>query len=79
MSSKIKDPQLARISYRDMKNKFAIIVDDNQTKNICSLVFKEKVKNVEINGTPFTLEDVSVASITKIKKQLTERAIELLA
>jgi hypothetical protein len=78
MSSKIKDPQLARISYRDMKNKFAIIVDDNQTKNICSLVFKDKVKNVEINGNPYTLEDVTVASITKLKKQLTERAIELL-
>lgn len=78
MSSKIKDPQLARISYRDMKNKFAIIIDDNQTKNICSLIFKEKVKNVEINGSTFTLEDVTVASITKLKKQLTERAIDLL-
>jgi hypothetical protein len=78
MSSKIKDPQLARIGYRDMKNKFAIIVDDNQTKNICSLIFKENAKTIEITGTPHKLEDVSVASITKLKKQLTERALELL-
>jgi hypothetical protein len=78
MSSKIKEPQLERISYRDMKNKFAIIVDDNQTKNICSIIFKENSKTIEIDGTPNKLDEVTVASITKLKKQLTERAIELL-
>jgi hypothetical protein len=78
MSSKIKEPQLERISYRDMKNKFAIIVDDNQTKNICSIIFKENAKTIEINGNPFKLEEVSVASITKLRKQLTERAVGLL-
>ncbi|WP_333875791.1 type I restriction enzyme HsdR N-terminal domain-containing protein [Flavobacterium sp.] len=75
MSSKIKDPQLARISYRDMKNKFAIIVDENQTKNICSFVFKEKVKILEINGYRFDLEEVTVASITKFKKELLDSAL----
>lgn len=78
MSSKIKEPQLERISYRDMKNKFAIIVDDNQTKNICSIIFKENSKTIEIDGTPNKLEEVTVASITKLKKQLTERALEQL-
>ena len=75
MSTKIKEPQLARIKYRDMKNKFAIIVDENQTKNICSFVFKEKVKSVEINGFRFDLEEVTVASITKLKKELLESAL----
>lgn len=79
MSSKIKDPQLARISYRDMKNKFAIIVDENQTKNICSVVFKEKVKIIEINNRRHELEEVTVASITKLKKDLIDSALGYLS
>lgn len=75
MSSKIKAADLERISYRDLKNSFLIIVDDKQTKNICSLVFKEKLKAIDINGYRFELEDVSVSSITKLKKELTESAL----
>ena len=75
MSSKIKAADLERISYRDLKNSFLIIVDDKQTKNICSLVFKEKLKAIDINGDRFELDDVTVSSITKLKKQLTESAL----
>jgi hypothetical protein len=75
MSSKIKASDLERVSYRDLKNSFLIIVDDKQTKNICSLVFKEKLKAIDINGNRFELEDVSVSSITKLKKELIESAI----
>lgn len=75
MSSKIKTVDLDRISYRDLKNSFLIIVDEKQTKNICSLVFKEKLKAIDINGSRFELEDVSVSSITKLKKELTESAL----
>ena len=75
MSSKIKAADLERISYRDLKNSFLIIVDDKQTKNICSLVFKEKLKAIDINGNRFELDDVSVSSITKLKKELTESAL----
>lgn len=75
MSSKIKAVDLERISYRDLKNSFLIIVDDKQTKNICSLVFKEKIKAIDINGNRFELEDVSVSSITKLKRELTESAL----
>lgn len=75
MSSKIKATDLERISYRDLKNSFLIIVDDKQTKNICSLIFKEKLKAIDISGNRFELEDVSVSSITKLKKELTESAI----
>jgi len=75
MSSKIKAVDLERISYRDLKNSFLIIVDDKQTKNICSLVFKEKIKAIDINGNRFELEDVSVSSITKLKKELIESAL----
>lgn len=75
MSSKIKAADLERINYRDLKNSFLIIVDDKQTKNICSLVFKEKLKAIDINGNRFELEDVTVSSITKLKKELTESAL----
>lgn len=79
MSSKIKTVELDRISYRDLKNSFLIIVDEKQTKNICSLVFKEKLKAIDINGSRFELEDVSVSSITKLKKELTESALSNLS
>lgn len=79
MSSKIKPIDLERISYRDLKNSFIILVDDKQTKNICSLVFKEKLKAIDINGDRYELEDVSVASITKLKKVLTDSAIKNLS
>lgn len=75
MSSKIKTVDLDRISYRDLKNSFLIIVDEKQTKNICSLVFKEKLKAIDIKGNRYELEDVSVSSITKLKKELTESAL----
>jgi hypothetical protein len=78
LSSKIKNAELQRISYRDLKNKFIIIVDDKQTKNICTLIFKEKSKVIEINGSTYNLEEVSVASITNLKKELTESAINSL-
>jgi hypothetical protein len=78
MSPKIKDPQLARISYRDMKTMFTILADDNQNKQICSIIFKDKLKVIEINKIRFELEDVSVASITKLKKDLTESALKYL-
>ena len=78
MSSKIKGLQLERISYRDLKTMFIIIVDDNQNKQICSIVFKENSKIIEIKKTTYKLEDVSISSITKLKKELTEMAISLL-
>lgn len=76
MSSKIKNTDLERIGYRDLKNMFLIIVDDKQNKKICSVVFKEKSKVIEIDGYRFELEDVSISSITKLKKELTESALK---
>jgi hypothetical protein len=75
MSPKIKENQLARIGYRDLKNVFIIIVDGKQTKNICSIVFKGKTRNIEINGETISLKDVTIAEITKLKKQLIDSAI----
>lgn len=78
MSSKVKNQDLDRIGYRDMKHQFAVLVDDNQKKKICSLILKERVKVIEIAGVRFDLDDVSIGSLTGLKKQLTESAISCL-
>jgi hypothetical protein len=75
MSSKIKGPQLERISYKDLKTMFVIIVDGNQNKQICSVIFKDNSKVIEINKNPYKLEEVSISSITKLKKELIEKAL----
>lgn len=76
MSSKIKNGDLDRVGYRDLKNMFIITVDDKQTKKIATVIFKEKSKVIEIDGNKYDLEDVSIASITKLKKELTESALK---
>ena len=79
MSSKIKSPQLDRISYRDLKTMFIIIVDDNQNKQICSVIFKDNSKVIEIDKKPYKLDEVSISSITKLKKELIEKALSHLS
>ena len=70
MSSKFKNSELERISYRDQKNSFKILVDDNQKKCICNIILKEKVNYIEISGKKLDIQDVTVAVITKYKTAL---------
>lgn len=76
MSSKFKNADLDRISYRDLKGSFLVLFDDNQTKRICSLILKENSKVIEISGERYQLEDTSIASITKLKKELVDSALK---
>jgi hypothetical protein len=76
MSSKFKNSDLDRIGFRDLKGFFLILFDDNQKKRICSLVFKETSKVIEIDNERFPINEVSVASITKLKKQLLDSALK---
>ena len=78
MSSKIKNSDLDRISYRDYKGSFKIIVDKNQTKDICSLILRESSKIIEINGVRNDIQDMSIASLTKYKKKLIKSALNIL-
>jgi len=75
MSSKFKNADLDRISYRDLKGSFLVLFDDNQKKRICSLIFKENSKHIEIGNDKFPLDDTNIASITNLKKQLVESAL----
>ena len=78
MSYKIKSPQLERISFRDLKTIFIITVDNNQNKQISSVIFKENSKVIEINKVPYKLDDVSISSLPKLKKELTEMVFHFL-
>lgn len=68
-----KEISSERISYRDQKNSFLILVDDNQKKMICRLIFTHNKKKIEINGKPFELEGLD--TVVNLKKELTEAAL----
>lgn len=69
-----KEIESDRISYRDQKNSFLVLVDDNQKKVICRLIFSQNKKNIEINGQPYEVEGLD--SIVKLKQKLTESALQ---
>jgi hypothetical protein len=77
MSSKIKDAELSRISYRDFKGSFAIIVDDSNRKKICSLLLHKN--QIEINKDTFDLKGTNITSLTEFKKELVTSALECLS
>jgi predicted nucleic acid-binding protein len=56
--------------------KHFLTFDDNQKKRICSLTFKENSKVIEIDNERFPISEVSVTSITKLKKQLLDSALK---
>ena len=78
MSSKIKNTELDRIGYRDMKGSFAILVDDNSRKKVCSLILKDNKKVIVINDQSFELNGTSVTELTTYKRELVDSAINIL-
>jgi predicted type IV restriction endonuclease len=78
MSSKFKNSDLDRVGYKDFKGSFKILVDGKQTKSICSLVLGQNKKIIEINNVRYELEDLSISSLTKLKKELVQSALDLL-
>jgi predicted type IV restriction endonuclease len=69
---------LDRISYKDLKNTFLIIVDGKQTKQICSFQLKETKSILHIKDQNYELEEVSVPEITKYKKEIIDSALKYL-
>ena len=78
MSSKVKDNELDRISYRDYKGFFNIIVDNSSRKSICSFKLLPNKKSVSINNESFNLDSVTVKEITNYKRQLVSSATKTL-
>jgi hypothetical protein len=65
-----------RITYRDQKGAFNILVDDNQKKTICQLKFSDSSKKIVIGMNDYPLE--SIDDILKFKNELNDRTLGLL-
>ena len=65
-----------RISYRDQKGTFNVMVDDNQRKIICQLKFTDSSKKISIGMNDYPLE--SIDDILKFKSELNDRTVSLL-
>ncbi len=76
MSSKIKNDQLDRISFRDYKGFFTVLVDNSQRKSICFFKLSSTKKVLKIDQDEFEIDAVSVKEITKYKRQLVDSAIK---
>lgn len=61
-----------RITYRDQKNSFNVIVDDNNKKLIAKITNSKNKYFIEINGNKFDFNGLE--SIVALKRQLAENA-----
>ena len=65
-----------RITYRDQKGTFNIMIDDNQRKIICQLKFTDSGKKISIGLNDYPLE--SIDDILTFKNELNDRTVSLL-
>jgi len=66
----IKKIDFSRISYRDQKNSFNIIVDDNQRKLIAKITSNKDKYFIEIGGSGNKIPVDDLASIVALNKQI---------
>jgi hypothetical protein len=66
-----------RISYRDQKGNFNIMIDENQKKIICQLKFTDSVKKISIGFKDDIILD-TIDDILKYKNELIDRTLSLL-
>lgn len=68
-----KEIDADRISYRDQKNSFNILVDDNNKKIICKILCSRNNYSLEINGIKHEVKGIE--SVVAMKKQLLDAAM----
>ena len=68
---------IERVGYRDYKGFFNILIDDNQRKCICTLHLNGTKKHIQIGQERHEIESVSVAALTKFKKEIVDSATSL--
>jgi hypothetical protein len=66
----IKKIDFSRISYRDQKNSFNIIIDDNQRKLIAKITSSKDKYFIEIGGNGIKIPVDDLASIVALNKQI---------
>jgi hypothetical protein len=62
-----------RISFKDQKNSFVIVVDGNIRKSICALVFSDKLKKIQIGNKTTNVENID--DVLNLKKDLLDSAL----
>lgn len=75
MSSKIKNDDLDRISYKDYKGQFKIIIDNMPSKQICFFIINKFKNSLVIKDKEFQLNAISSKEITKYKRFIVKEAI----
>ena len=55
------------------------MIDNMPSKEICSLVIKDYIKTLYINGQEYTLNSLSNKEMVKYRKKLTDAALSILA
>ena len=73
--SNFKKIEPSRITYRDNKNNFIVLVDDNQKKTICRITSNRGRHYLEINGHDKKHEVNGIDSIVNLSKALKEAAV----
>lgn len=74
----IKKLDASRINYRDLKNSFNILVDDNNKKIICKITSTRGKYYLDLNNSNEKVEVKGLESIVPLKKDLINIATELL-
>lgn len=72
----IKKMDASRISYRDQKNSFNILVDDNNKRIIGKITHARNKYSIEINGGKYDVNGIE--SIVALKKQLIDITTQFL-
>ena len=62
-----------RVSFRDQKSAFSIMIDNNQRKNICDIKISNKGKSISIGDFKTVYQKVD--DLVKLKKKLVDRAL----
>ena len=65
--------QTERVTYRDQRTVFSILIDDNIRQKVCDLIIKNKHnRTLILDSVRYDIPDID--SILKLKKQLIEKA-----
>jgi hypothetical protein len=74
LTPKLKN-EVDRVSYKDYKGQFKIIVDNMPSKEICHLILNQRTLKIEFEKDSFQLMKVSAEEIAKHKKRIVKEAI----
>lgn len=68
-----------RITYRDQKNSFNVLIDDNNKKIICKIISSKNKYFIELNdGSQKKYDFLGIESVVALKKQLLDITISFL-